>query len=478
MDKDQNNNEEFSLFYYTLKYNFKNIIINKTPSTENSKNYSKLVNLKIDFYFDTIFGKRSSSNLLNYYNSHSFEVKDIEEKNNNIISETVIAFYESFNYFFDEITKSRFFYFISSSFLEKKLGFQIGDEKFNIFLATLILKNLKFENQDFTLTDHTYGNIINEFINEGIRNIRREIDENKIEIDVKEILNDINKFEILKEGDKFEFLNESINSLRVLKADIDLFKEIKKDTTINVNYETNVLVDSRQINHINNDNSKTENNSNLTEVNNFLDNRSLNIETNNLRHTDNHYINNYQTDYHNIYNSHHIENNTYSKNDSINIVNETNKMKIEINFSPNKFRDLLIKFFENIGILIDGEKKNKIDRFIFNTIKFGDNFKNFKSSASTNTIDFFDNLESILKFCALIAFLEQKDKIKKIATNKLQKILIKELNQDDSGYKISEGLRNHIGEKIKGKSINKTASQLAMFAGFKKPLEILLIINS
>lgn len=403
MKKNQYNNDEYNLFYSTLKDDFKNAKINQPSGTGKVKTHSKIIDLKIDDYFEIIFGERYNSNLFEYYNSLYFEVKDTQERNNKIISKTVNDFHLRFSYFFTEIAESRFFYFISSSFLEKKLGFQKGDEKFNNFLVKLILKNMKFENQNLNLIDDTYGTIINEFINESIKNIRHEIDKNKVEIDVKEILNDINKFEIKKGEGKFEFLNESINSLRVLKADIDSFK---------------------------------------------------------------------------IDNSHTIKN-TYLAKDSGKIEKNSDKIKIEIFVSPTKFRHLLIKFFENIGITIDVEKKRKIDRFILNVIEFDTvKFNNFKHSAETNSIDFFGNSTNILKFCGLIIFLTQRNYAKKISSIKLQNILRNEININDSKIYISEDLRNQIRNKITSKKKALKDNEIAKFAGFANTTEIITYINN
>lgn len=358
----------------------------------------------IDIHFETIFEKKYNSNLYEFYNWIYYEIKDIKERNKKTISCIVNKFQHNFS-IFSEMAEPRFVYFLNSTYLIKHLGFLKADEDYYRFIVNHILKNMRFGVQSFTLIDDVYEILINEFIYKCIRNIRYEIGNNNNGLlDGKEILKDINKLERLKLEGKFEFLNEHINSLRLLKTDIDSLYVNTKQSLIEIPLQ----------------------------------------------------------------------------NDFENIEKKDIKLKIEILFSPTKFRNLLIVFFKNAGIEMDEDKKNRINRFILNVIKFDSKkYNKYNSSPSETTINFFNNEKTtILKFCALIIFLERKNKIKKISNSLLQKILLAELeeiNLPEIG--ISLNLRNVIGTNIRGKKIEKSEIELATIAGFKDTIEIISIIN-
>ena len=395
MEQNIYTDENFISFYFALKNDFKSVKL----TNENWTKHSSGIDHKIDFYFEKIFGQRTNSNLYDYYNSVYYKIKDVVERNNKTILKTVNDFYYRFDLIF-EIGEFKITYFLKDSLLEKHLGFQKDDRKFNDFLTTLILNNIIFENGDFTILDDSYETIINEFINKSIKNIRYEIAKNDIKIVSTEILKDINKLEILKIEEKFEFLDESIKSLRLLKADLD---------SLNTNTKQSLIDFPLQ--------------------NNFE-----------------------------------------------NIEKKDTKLKIEILFSPTKFRNLLIVFFKNAGIEMDEDKENRIDRFILNVIKFDKKkYTTFTGSPSEVTINFFNKKEAkILKFCALLFFLMKNDKMSEINVEPLQNILIaelKELNLRNIG--IGTNLRNQIRNKLN----SMPKENLAKFAGYTNTQEILRILK-
>lgn len=443
MKNNQFNDIEFNQFYYSLKNNFRSAI-HHSLSQECLHTYSEILSIKIDQYFDTIFGIRDNSSLYDYYNSLYFEIKDVVARNNKIIEKTASDFSHSFSYYIDRISESSYIYIIKSSFIEKKLGFQKGDRKFNTFLITHLLQNLRFENQDFYLTDNSYGTIINAFIKESIKNIRKELFDKKL-IGAEEILNDINTLEIKKSEGKFEFLEEAIKLLRLLKVDIES----------NTIQSSNINILNQQI-----------------EFNHFSDNRELKITTNDNRHIDKHYISNH----HNAYNSTHIENNTYLNTIPPAPEKPDKTKKITITFSPFKFRNLLIKFFENADVKIDSDKINKIDRFILNVVDYNKTkHKTFTGSSSEESINFFDKkYATILKFCSLLLFIMKQNKMNDLGDEPLEKILITELREINS---INLGISTNLRNKIRDDLRNLSKEQLAHFAGFETQNDINKIIN-
>lgn len=395
MDNNLNTQQNFYSFYYNLK--------NELTLSKNNLTHSEIISQKIDLYFNLIFGEIYKTDLQDNFDFIYAEVENIEDRINKTTFKIVKDFYYKFNSIYDEITESKFVYFFKSSYIEKKLSFKKGDKNFNCFLTPLILKNIKFENQNFTFNNEQYETIIKIFIDEIIKNIRFELKNNSSLIDSKDILYDINTLEIKKNEGRFEFLEESIKSLRQLYADIDLLNA-------DCNHTTKVIP-----------------------VQNAFENNK--------------------------------------KKDS--------KLKIEINFSPTKFRNLLIMFFKNTGIEMDQDKKNRIDRFILNIIKFDTvKFKNFKHSPKTNSINFFGNKANILKFCGLIIFLTQRNYAKKISIVKLQNILRNEINTIDSKIYISEDLRIQIGNKITSKEKTIKDNEIAKFAGFANTTEIITCITN
>lgn len=506
----QDTNEEFNVFYYGLKNNFKTTSKIKSYESEEFEFYSESVKLNIDSYYESIFGQRFNSSLFDYYKQVYFEVKDEDEKNFKIISLVIDNFYNTLSHYYTEITESRYFYFLKPLSIEKKLGFQEKDVKFKNFIIKLILQEIRFEDGNFILLDKTYGTIINALIAECVQNIRREMIQNTIDLDYNDLINDINKLELEKNRGSFDFLNTSVNLLRILKADMndqyegsnlnvkpDIHPKItnnieknyffdyskKTESTINQEIidiklyeltENNQYFDNRQETNINVHNQLTKNtHNNLTEQNQYNDNREItNINT----------VNHFTEINNTTYNLN-TNNNDYTKqqNKKRNLLkNESEKkevnQKIIIKFSPFKFKNLLIRFFKNAGIQIDTDKENKIDRFILNSIEVKNkNYTGFSGSSSATTINFFDKKEvTILKFCALLLLLINEDKIESIPDETLQNILItqlKEINEKRIG--ISTDLRNQIRKNLHG----LTNEKLAKHAGFKNSQEIIGLIK-
>jgi hypothetical protein len=430
----QYTNEEFNVFYYGLKNNFKTTSKIKSIESEEFEYYTKSVNLKIDSCFETIFGQRFNSSLFDYFKQVYFEVKNKDERNSKIISQVIDNFYNTLSHYYTEITESRYFYFLKPLSIQKKLGFQKGDEHFKNFIVKLILHEMRFEDGNFILLDETYGTIINALIAECVKNIRREMIQNTLDLDCNYLINDINKLEIAKNIGPFDFLDTSLNLLRILKADMkDQSEELKR-------------INQPQL-YI-----KSENN-HFTDINN----NTFQLTTNNNNYT------NPQNKKRNL-----------PKNESEK--KEANQ-KIIIKFSPFKFKNLLIRFFKNAGIQMDSDKENKIDRFILNSIDVKNkNYTGFSGSSSATTINFFDKKEvTILKFCALLLVLINEDKIESIPDETLQNILIaqlKEINEKRIG--ISTDLRNQIRKNLHG----LTNEKLAKHAGFKNLQEIIGFIKS
>ena len=390
----QYTDEEFSVFYYSLKNNFKTTSKVKSIESEEFEYYSKSVNLKIDSCFETIFGQRFNSSLFDYYKQVYCEVKDEDERNSKIFCQVIDNFYYSLNHYYTVDIQSRYFYFLEPLSIDKKLGFQEGDAKFKNFIIKLILQQMRFEDGNFILLDETYGTIINALIAECVKNIRREMIQNTLDLDCNDLINDINKLEIAKNIGQFDFLDTPLTILRILNDDIKgQYEELKRNHSINYS----------------------------------------------------------------------------EKRDS--------NQKITIAFSPFKFRNLLIKFFENAGVRIDSEKKNRINRFILNTVEFDrKKYSRFKGSPSETTINFFDNEKvTICKFWAVLLILMNQKAMSEIGAKPLQEILVKELqeiNINASG--ISLNSRNIIRENLNGLTI----IDLAKYAGFKNYIEIKSIIKS
>lgn len=430
----QYTNEEFNVFYYGLKNNFKTTSKIKSIESEEFEYYTKSVNLKIDSCFETIFGQRFNSSLFDYFKQVYFEVKNKDERNSKIISQVIDNFYNTLSHYYTEITESRYFYFLKPLSIQKKLGFQKGDEHFKNFIVKLILHEMRFEDGNFILLDETYGTIINALIAECVKNIRREMIQNTLDLDCNDLINDINKLEIAKNIGPFDFLDTSLNLLRILKADMkDQYEELKRinQPQLYIKSENNHFTDIN-----NNTFQRTTNNNNYT--------NPLNKKRN------------------------------LPKNESEK--KETNR-KLKIEFSPIKFSKLMTTFFENAGIQIDPEKKNRINRFILNTIEFDKKkYTRFNGSPSTETINFFNkDKATILKFCALLQVLIEEGKIQKIADTALQTLFLiefKDLKDNDIG--ISTNLRNKIRKVLK--SLKK--EDLAKYAGFKNCIEIKTTIMS
>lgn len=507
----QYTNEEFNVFYYGLKNNFKTNSKIKSIESEEFEFYSKSVNLKIDSCFETIFGQRFNSLLFDYYKQVYCEVKDEDERNSKIISQVIDNFYNTLSHYYTEITESRYFYFLKPLSIEKKLGFQKGDEDFKNFIVKLILHEMRFEDGNFILLDKTSGTIINALIAQCVQNIRREMIQNTIDYDYNDLKNDINKLELEKNRGSFDFLNTSVNLLRILKADMkdqyegfnlnvkpdihptitnniekNYFFDYSKKTESTINQkiidikfykltENNQYFDNRQETNINVHNQLTKNtHNNLTEQNQYNDN----IEITNIN-TVNHF-----TDINNTTYNHNTNNNDYTnqQNKKRNLSlkdfkKKAFKRKLKIEFSPIKFSALLTKFFENAGIQIDPEKKNRINRFILNTVEFDKKkYPRFYGSPSTETINFFNkDKATILKFCALLQVLIEEGKIQKIADTALQTLFLIEFEDlKDNDIGISTNLRNKIREVLK--SLKK--EDLAKYAGFKNCIEIKTIIIS
>lgn len=430
----QYTNEEFNVFYYGLKNNFKTTSKIKSYESEEFEFYSESIKLNIDSYYESIFGQRFNSSLLDYYKQVYFEVKDEDERNFKIISLVIDNFYNTLIHYYTEINESRYFYFLKPLSIEKKLGFQKGDEHFKNFIVKLILHEMRFEDGNFILLDETYGTIINALIAECVKNIRREMIQNTIALDFNDLINDINKLELEKNIGPFEFLVTSINLLKILKADIkDQYAELKRISQLQISIKTK--------------------NNHFTDINNNTYQRTTNNNT-----------------YTNLQNKkRNLSKNEFEKK-------ETNQ-KIIIKFSPFKFKKLLIRFFKNAGIQMDTDKENKIDRFILNSIEVKNkNYTGFSGSSSATTINFFDKKEvKILKFCALLLVLINEDKIESIPDETLQNILIaqlKEINEKKIG--ISTDLRNQIRKNLHG----LTNEKLAKHAGFKNLQEINGLIKS
>ena len=393
----------------------------------------------------------------------------------------MVFFYNALNYYYTVDIQSKYFYFLKPLSIEKKLGFQKGDPKFKNFTIKLILQEMKFEDGNFILLDETSGTIINALIAECVQNIRREMIQNTLDLDCNDLIRDINKLELEKNVGSFDFLVKSINLLRILKADMNdqyegFNRTVKPDihlTTIN-NIENNHLYDYSQQTEIAIDQEFIDiKHYNLTENNQLNENRKItNINT------DNHF-----TDINNTY---HLttNNNTYpnpqNKKRNLPIIASEKKdsnQKLTIAFSPFKFKNLLIKFFENTGVKIDSEKKDRIDRFILNTIEFNkEKYGSFNGSPSEITINFFDNKKArILKFSALLIVLMNEVKIEAIPIETLQNILIAELVEiNTKRIGISTDLRNQIHKKLDG----LTNAELAQYAGFKNLQEMVGLIKS
>lgn len=382
--------EEFNVFYYGLKNNFKTISKVKSIESEEFEYYSESVRLNIESYYESIFGQRFNSSLFEYYKQVYFEVKDEDERNSKIINQVIENFYGTLSYNYTEVSESRYLYFLKPLSIEKKLGFQKGDENFKNFVIKHILKEIRFKNGNYILFDDTYGTIINGIITECVKNIRCEMIKNTIDLDFNDLINDINKLELEKNVGSFDFLVTSINLLRILKADMknqyegfnpnvkpdihsttinnienNHFYDFSQQTEIAINQEfidiklydyteNNQYFDNRKETNINIENQLTEYNSyNLTEQKQYNDNREIkNISRDNHFIDINNTINNWTTTSITNNNPGNEEKNDSEKKDS--------NLKIKIEFSPFKFRDLLIMFFKNAGTKIDPEKIKRL----------------------------------------------------------------------------------------------------------------------
>lgn len=147
--------------------------------------------------------------------------------------------------------------------------------------------------------------------------------------------------------------------------------------------------------------------------------------------------------------------------------------KIKLNCSPNKFKNLLVKFFENKEIIVDDDKLNRITFFISNCFIWSSKYS-FKNKGN-ETINFL-NSKSLIPLISLIIFLNRIDKkIEYKSVASLANLLNKELKQNNQkNIGLSNNLRNEITKHL----LNKNTIELCKLAGFKNSLEIKIILNN
>lgn len=147
--------------------------------------------------------------------------------------------------------------------------------------------------------------------------------------------------------------------------------------------------------------------------------------------------------------------------------------KIKLNFSPTKFKNLLVKFFEIKGLIIDNDKLNRITCFITNCFTWSSKYS-FKNKGD-ETINFLDS-KSLIPLISLIIFLNKTDKkIEYKSTYSLANLLNKELKQNNQKY---IGLSNNLRNEITKHLLNKNIIELCKLAGFKNSLEIKMFLNN
>jgi hypothetical protein len=147
--------------------------------------------------------------------------------------------------------------------------------------------------------------------------------------------------------------------------------------------------------------------------------------------------------------------------------------KIKLNCSPTNFKKLLVKFFENKGVIVDDDKLNRITYFIANCFSWSSKYP-FKNKGN-ETINFLDR-KSLMLLISLIIFLNRIDKkIEFKSTTALANLLNNELKQNNQKHiGLSNNLRNEITKHI----LNKTTIELCKLAGFKNSSEINYIISN
>lgn len=148
--------------------------------------------------------------------------------------------------------------------------------------------------------------------------------------------------------------------------------------------------------------------------------------------------------------------------------------KIKLNCSPTKFKNLLVKFFENKGVIVDDDKHNRITCFIANCFSWSSKYS-FKNKGN-ETINFLDR-KSLMLLISLVIFLNRikEKKIEFKSTSALANLLNKELKQNNQKH---IGLSNNLRNEITKHLLNKNIIELCKLAGFKNPVEIISIINN
>lgn len=147
--------------------------------------------------------------------------------------------------------------------------------------------------------------------------------------------------------------------------------------------------------------------------------------------------------------------------------------KIKLNCSPNKFKNLLVKFFENKEIIVDDDKLNRITFFISNCFIWSSKYS-FKNKGN-ETINFL-NSKSLIPLISLIIFLNRIDKkIEYKSVTSLANLLNKELKQNNQKH---IGLSNNLRNEITKHLLNKNTIELCKLAGFKNSLEIKMFLNN
>lgn len=165
---------------------------------------------------------------------------------------------------------------------------------------------------------------------------------------------------------------------------------------------------------------------------------------------------------------------TWLDSQEFNSVSSKEKIsKIKLNFSPTYFKKLLVKFFENKGVIVDDDKDNRIACFIANCFSWNKKYP-FKNRGN-ETINFLDR-KSLMPLISLIIFLNKIDKkIEFRSTTAFANLLNNELKQNNpKNIGLSNNLRNEITKHL----LNKNIIELCILAGFKKNSEIKDIISN
>ncbi len=147
--------------------------------------------------------------------------------------------------------------------------------------------------------------------------------------------------------------------------------------------------------------------------------------------------------------------------------------KIKLNFSPTNFKKILVKFFENKGVIVDDDKLNRITYFIANCFSWSSKYP-FKNKGN-ETINFLDR-KSLMLLISLIIFLNRIDKkIEFKSTTALANLLNNELKQNNQKH---IGLSNNLRNEITKHLLNKNIIELCKLTGFKNSVEIKSLINN